>query len=286
MTKKSLLAVLIAISIISPLAFADEYSRSYYDIDYASSEERDGTSNTSSWWGNYSFTQKGYDSRQNFQTTNEDDFESEKGYEPLSDEPINSVEEFYNGRKSVDVKNEEVNTQVPEVVEVKPTKNYAEIYNNLQPATHSYMHGIDPDQYYDMKDATWTPYPLLRLNSYIYFKDRSIEPGYYLLTPREHKDKWYLLFKQNGKVAHIIPVYERDYTPEGFYEKHLAKPKLNTAQKIHMGTLSFLGKFKSTKRKDPVKCYMEINDLENHFVSIVIYYGNHKYSTIFRTVKL
>ena len=46
------------------------------------------------------------------------------------------------------------------------------------------------------------------------------------------------------------------------------------------------GKFKSTKRKDPVKCYMEINDLENHFVSIVIYYGNHKYSTIFRTVKL
>ena len=32
--------------------------------------------------------------------------------------------------------------------------------------------------------------------------------------------------------------------------------------------------------------YMEINDLENYFVSIVIYYGNHRYSTIFRTIRL
>ena len=71
-----------------------------------------------------------------------------------------------------------------------------------------------------------------------------------------------MLFKQNGKVIHIIPVYERDYTPEGFYEKYLPQPKLTKAQKIHMGTLSFLGKFNSSKRKDPVKCYMEISDLE------------------------
>ena len=148
------------------------------------------------------------------------------------------------------------------------------------------MHNIDPDQYYDMKDATWAPYPLLSLNSYIYFKDISIEPGYYLLTPREHKGKWYMLFKQNGKVSHIIPVYERDITPELFYEKHLPQPKYTKAQKIHMGVLSFLGKFNSTKRKDPIKSYMEITDLENHFVSIIIYYGNHKYSTIFRTIKL
>ena len=57
----------------------------------------------------------------------------------------------------------------PEVVEAKPTKDYAGIYNSLEPAKHSYMHDIDPEQFYDMKDATWAPYPLLRLNSYIYF---------------------------------------------------------------------------------------------------------------------
>lgn len=227
-------------------------------------------------------------------------------YNPLSDEPIESVEQFYNEEEQQEQespefeytagenkpteeaqdKTEKTSNEVviPEKKETK--KDYAGIYNSLEPAKHAYMHNIDPDQYYDMKDATWAPYPLLRLNSYIYFKNSAIEPGYYLLTPREHKGKWYLLFKQNGKVAHIIPIYERDITPEFFYEKHLPKPKLTKAQKIHMGTLSFLGKFKSTKRKDPIKCYMEITDLENHFVSIIIYYGNHKYSTIFRTIKL
>ena len=169
---------------------------------------------------------------------------------------------------------------------IKSNKNYAQIYNDLAPADFSYMHDIDPDQYYDMKDTTWAPYPLLRLNSYIYFKNQSIEPGYYLITPREHKGRWYMLFKQNGKVSYIIPVYDKELVPELFYETHLAKPKLTPSQKIHMGFLSFLGKFSSTKRREPVKSYMEINDLENYFVSIVIYYGPYKYSTIFRTIKL
>jgi hypothetical protein len=210
------------------------------------------------------------------------------GYDPLSNEPINNPDEFYQTDEDslISPEFEYPAENAIQTIEVSPTKNYPQIYNDLQPAKHSYQHGIDPDQYYDMKDTSWAPYPLLRLNSYIYFKNIAIEPGYYLLTPRQHKDKWYLLFKQNGKVAHIIPVYERDIVPEFFYERHLSKPKLTKAQKIHMGVLSFLGKFNSSKRKDPIKCYMEITDLENHFVSIIIYYGNHKYSTIFRTIKL
>ena len=168
----------------------------------------------------------------------------------------------------------------------KPTKNYADIYNSLEVPDFSYLHDIDPEQYYDMKDTTWSVYPLFRLISPIYFKTITIEPGYYLLTPREQDGKWYMLFKQNGVVKYIIPVYERDYTPEMFYDKHLPKPKLTTAQKIHMGFLDFIGNFKSTKRKSPVQTYLEVNDLENYFVSIVIYYGSHKYSTIFRTIKL
>lgn len=206
-------------------------------------------------------------------------------YQPLSDAPITSPEEF-EGEDIEPLEFEYTTPDTPPVLQVKPTKNYSDIYKSLEPANFSYMHDIDPDQYYDMKDAAWSPYPLLRLNSPIYFKNQTIEPGYYLLTPREHKNKWYLLFKQNGKVAHIIPVYERDITPEFFYDKHLPKPKLTPSQKIHMGVLDFFGNFKSSKRKEPIKTYMEINDLENYFVSIVIYYGSHKYSTIFRTIKL
>lgn len=168
----------------------------------------------------------------------------------------------------------------------KATKDYAQIYNDLDVPTFSYLHDIDPDQYYDMKDTSWSVYPLFRLNSPLYFKNITIEPGYYLLTPREHNGNWFMLFKQNGAVKHIIPVYERDYTPETFYNDHIPKPKYTTAQKIHMGFLDFIGNFKSTKRKTPVQSYLEVNDLENYFVSIIIYYGSHKYSTIFRTIRL
>lgn len=168
----------------------------------------------------------------------------------------------------------------------KATKDYAQIYNDLEVPSFSYLHDIDPDQYYDMKDTSWSVYPLLRLNSPLYFKNITIEPGYYLLTPREHNRDWFMLFKQNGVVKHIVPIIERDYTPETFYDEHIPKPKYTTAQKIHMGFLDFIGNFKSTKRKTPVQSYLEVNDLENYFVSIVIYYGSHKYSTIFRTIKL
>ena len=216
-------------------------------------------------------------------------------YNPLSNDPITSPEEFYGEQaespefeypKEKDKDNEEATEAEPEVVSVPGTKDYAKIYNGMELPTFKYMHDIDPDQYYDTKDATWSPYPLLRLNSYIYFKQRAIEPGYYLLTPREYKGNWYLLFKQNGKVVHIIPVYERGIVPETFYETHIPKPKLTPSQKVHMGFLNFLGNFKSTKRQQPVKSYMEINDLENYFVSIIIYYGAHKYYTIFRTIRL
>lgn len=182
--------------------------------------------------------------------------------------------------------NEEEEIYITPPQKTKPTKNYAQIYSELEVPTFSYLHDIDPDQFYDMKDTAWSVYPLFRLNSPIYFKSITIEPGYYLLTPREHKGEWFMLFKQNGVVKHIIPVYERDYTPEMFYDEHIPKPKLTKAQKIHMGVLDFLGNFNSTKRKTPVQSYLEVNDLENYFLSIIIYYGSHKYSTLFRTIRL
>ncbi len=201
-------------------------------------------------------------------------------------EEWDSPEFVYPSQNSQERQGENGQPNIVSISSPKTSEDYVKIYNELEPADFSYMHNIDPDQYYDIKDTTWAPYPLLRLNSYIYFKNQAIEPGYYLINPREYKGKWYMLFKQNGRVSHIIPVYERGLVPETFYETHLPKPKLTPSQKVHMGFLSFLGKFDSTKRRDPVKSYMEINDLENYFVSIVIYYGPHKYSTIFRTIRL
>mgnify|MGYP003571279286 CR=1 FL=1 len=178
------------------------------------------------------------------------------------------------------------NSQQHETFDVKPIKNYSQIYSQLEPATFSYLHGIDPDEFYDTKNAAWSIYPLLRLNSAIYFKNQVIEPGYYLLTPREHKGQSYMLFKQNGKVVHIIPVYEKGITPKHFYEEHVPQPKLTRSQKWHLNRLEKLGERKHSKRQVPVKSFLEVDDLDNYFININIYYGGYKYSTLFRSIRL
>lgn len=165
--------------------------------------------------------------------------------------------------------------------------NYEQIYRDMPIPTHQYIHNIDPGENYDTKDTTWSPYPLFRLVAPLYFKSIAIEPGYYALTPREYKGDWYILFKEAGKIRYIIPVYNRDIVPETFYDENLPKPKLTFTQKFHIKALDFIGKhFKRSKRKPAPQTYLEVTDLDNNFVSLVIYYGNYRYYTIMRTIKL
>ncbi len=165
--------------------------------------------------------------------------------------------------------------------------DYREIYTNLEVPDFSYVHDIDPGEFYDTQNSTWSPYPLFRLTAPIFFKNITLVPGYYLLTPREYKGKWYILFKEAGRVKYIIPAYERDIVPETFYDENLPKAKLTPSQKIHIKALNFVGKIApSAKRKPAPQTYLELTDLDNDFLSIVIYWGNHRYYTIFRTVQL
>ena len=161
-----------------------------------------------------------------------------------------------------------------------------ETYRKLELANFSYQHDVDPDQYYDMENTTWSPYPLLRLNSALYFKNITIEPGYYLLTPRKNEGNWYILFKEAGKVKHIIPVYEKDYTPETFYKDNIPEPKLTSRQKARKAVTDFAGKFKSSKRPKEKQSFLEVNDYNNNFIQLILYWGDFKYYTIFRSTPL
>jgi len=178
-------------------------------------------------------------------------------------------------------------SDIPANTKTKADTDYQEIYRQLPVPTHSYVHGIDPGEYYDTKDTAWSPYPLLRLTSPIFFKTITIEPGYYLLTPRQHEDKWYILFKEEGKIKYIIPVYKRDTTPYRFYEENLPEPKMTWSQRRHINFLKFVGKhFKKSKRKPIPQNYLELFDLDNNFMSMVLYWGDHRYYMIFRAVQL
>ena len=164
--------------------------------------------------------------------------------------------------------------------------DYARIYNGLEDPTFKYVHGIDPDQYFDIQNYAWAPYPLLRLNQEVYFKKQKIEPGYYLLTPREHEGKWYVLFKENGVVKATIPCYKDEIVPQTFYEENLPKEKLTPSQKIHLGFINMVGHFNSAKRKKAPNTFLELEDLDNDFISMTIYYGSKRYYILLRSKML
>lgn len=165
--------------------------------------------------------------------------------------------------------------------------DYRQIYMDLNVPNFSYVHGLDPGQYYDYKDRAYSPYPLFRLVNTLYFKTIAIPPGYYHLTPVTYKGDPYILFKENGVVRYTIPVYKKEFVPVGFYETHIPQPKLSLKKRMAKRWYSFLGKhFKSAQRKPAPQCYVEAEDLDNKFVSIIIYYGPYRYYTIFRTVQM
>ena len=164
--------------------------------------------------------------------------------------------------------------------------DYEQMYRDMQVPEFSFMHGIDPDQYYDMKDTTWSPYPLFRLNAPIYFKSITIEPGYYLLTPRKYKDNWYILFKEAGTVKYIIPVIAKDYTPANYYRDNLPELDMTKSQRWQIKFLNAWGKYiRKSKRNPGIKTNVELTDLDNNFILIDLYYSHYKYSCIFRVEK-
>ena len=179
----------------------------------------------------------------------------------------------------------------PEERELKPDREYSQaeyeqLYRDLEVPTFSFIHGIDPDQYYDMKDTAWSPYPLMRLNSPIYFKSITIEPGYYLLTPRQYKGDWFMLFKEAGKVKYIIPIFEKNFTEAMYYHNNLKEVEMNKSKRWTVKFLDGIGRvIKRTKRKPPIKTNLELTDLDNKFLLIQIYYGSMRYKAIFRTEK-
>ena len=165
--------------------------------------------------------------------------------------------------------------------------DYEQIYRDLAAPDFGYIHDVDPGEYYDTERSSWSPYPLLRLTAPLFFKTVKIDPGYYLLTPRQQDGEWFILFKEAGKVKYIVPAYNRDLTPETFYDENIPQPQLTFTQKAHINTLNFVGKFFPRSKREPApQTYLEMTDLENNFVSMIVYWGNYRYYLILRTIQL
>ncbi len=225
----------------------------------------------------------------------------ENGTEETPTKVINNTNKRFKGHKELKRKEPkdpfeilppETNREIPENGMSTPEQkhysqdDYEQAYRDMQVPTFTFVHGIDPDQYYDMKDATWSPYPLFRLNSPLYFKTLVIPPGYYLLTPRQYKNKWYILFKEAGVVKYTIPVFNQCYAEAGYYHTHLKELDMSRSARWHIKFLNSWGKYiRKSKRLPAIQTNLELTDLDNNFLLIDIYYGHYKYQTIFRTEK-
>ena len=162
-----------------------------------------------------------------------------------------------------------------------------QMYRDLPVPEFKYVHDIDPGEYQDTMYSTWSPYPLFRLTAPLFFKTVKIDPGYYLLTPREHDGAWYMLFKEAGKVKYIVPCYKKEMVPMDFYQNHLPQVKMTKTQQIREKALKLVGKnVKSSKRQPIPDTYLEAEDRDNNFVSIIVYWGNYRYYFVLRTIQL
>ncbi len=157
------------------------------------------------------------------------------------------------------------------------------IYENLEEAPFEYIFGIDPYQSDEYTKYIYSPYPLFRSGVNLIFKSKKIPPGYYLLTPREKEGKTYILFKENGKISYVVPVYKTQNVYEGFYEDKIPQAQLTLTQKSRNKFMDFIGKkWGKTNKRTPIpKAYIEFNDAGIYW-DMILYYGDKKYYLIFK----
>ena len=161
--------------------------------------------------------------------------------------------------------------------------DYEILYAQAQEADFKFMHDVDPYQDEDNFKYEWSPYLLFRSSSTLTFKSSTIPAGYYPLTPREHKGKFWILFKERGKVVYTIPVLETQVVPPDFYKTHVPKPKKSGWRKLGDGIGQvFYTIFKSSKKQNPPQSFIEFERYEGNHYLIKYYYDKTVYITLFR----
>ena len=156
------------------------------------------------------------------------------------------------------------------------------LYNNAEPFSSKLYNDVDPFEDEDALKYAWSPYPLFRSSANLYFKDLTIEPGYYILTPRTLKGKDYVLFKQSGNVVFIIPSAKTEKTPLNFYQANTPQPRKTKLQKFATNIRDkFYEISGDSMRATPPKSYVNV-DAGVTFITVLLYYGENKYTLIFK----
>ena len=166
--------------------------------------------------------------------------------------------------------------------------NYEQIYKNLPVVQNDYINSEDPYEYDDYQKYFTSPYPLLRIWANLYFKNLTIREGYYLLTPREKDGQNVILFKQNGRIAFIIPVFEKKKINPALVYKEPPKPKTpwyKVPWKCFKAGMAHMFGLDKTPPKLP-KSLIETSYVGGPYFEMDFYYDEYLYKAIFSTEKI
>ena len=113
--------------------------------------------------------------------------------------------------------------------------DYDQIYNSLPVVDIHYEHNEDPDEIIDYNKFIVSPYPLIRISDNLSNKTTKIKPGYYLLSPKTREGYDFIMFKQKGNIAAMIPVFEKQTINPKLIFPDPPKPKVGFWQGIGNG---------------------------------------------------
>lgn len=110
--------------------------------------------------------------------------------------------------------------------------NYDLIYKDTPVLDFMYINGIDEEQDGDYNRYVISPYTLIRITDTLRNKKVLLKPGYYLIKPQRQDGYDFLIFKQNGKVAGVVPVYQKVLINPLLVYKEPVKSKLPLYKEI------------------------------------------------------
>lgn len=170
-----------------------------------------------------------------------------------------------------------------DIEEKNEEQDIAQIYQKLIPLDIEFENNLDPYEQQDNHSCARSPYPLLRTVMTMYCKNETIQPGYYLLTPRKINGRTYILFKERGKVLHSVPIFGITQIDP---EKEFPKPKdpcddapfgLRSAWKL-FGIISGRRTQAPKIPQHKVDCFA----YDDQFYGINIYYKDRIYKTVYK----
>lgn len=126
---------------------------------------------------------------------------------------------------------------IPEIELTKINKilkpeEYTKIYNELPILDIMYINSEDPVETYEYDRAMInSPYALVRIPLTLNCRTVKFLPGEYLLKASSYNAYDFVMFKQNGKISGLVPVYKKQFVGKSVVKNKEAKLQYTKSQK-------------------------------------------------------